>query len=145
MTGVSLPFFLASGACRLVRYRCVTAKEIRDSKRAWSLKRRFLIHLRRDSPDTLSVAFKCGLRRPAPLGLCRSLQEGFDHAGDFFLFRQGTGCGWPPKIPPWPNGHGARSLRGLRVIRNRRARANQIAVAMDVVDPPHRTPVFVRS
>src|SRR5260221_12264074 len=37
----------------------------------------------------------------------------------------------------------APSLRGLRVILDRRARANQIAVAIDIVDASDRTPVFV--
>src|SRR5262249_3094711 len=36
------------------------------------------------------------------------------------------------------------SLRGQRVIRNRRARADQVAVAIDVVHASDRTPVFVR-
>src|SRR5438445_8242781 len=35
------------------------------------------------------------------------------------------------------------SLRGLRVILDRRARAYQIAVAIDVVDSSHRAPVFI--
>ena len=37
------------------------------------------------------------------------------------------------------------SLRGLRVIRDRRARADQIAVAIGIVDPADRRPIFVRA
>src|ERR1700694_1666672 len=37
------------------------------------------------------------------------------------------------------------SLRWLRVILDRRAGANQIAVAIDIVDPSDRRPVFVRA
>ena len=37
------------------------------------------------------------------------------------------------------------SFRRPRVITNRRTRANQIPVAVDIVDPPHRAPVFVRT
>src|SRR5262245_29685326 len=37
------------------------------------------------------------------------------------------------------------SLRRLRVILNRRARAHKVAVAIDVVDASDRAPVFVRA
>src|SRR5271169_2215437 len=35
------------------------------------------------------------------------------------------------------------SLRRLGVFTDRRARADEVAVTIDVVDPPHRAPVFV--
>src|SRR5216684_6846145 len=37
------------------------------------------------------------------------------------------------------------SFRGLRVVRNGRTRADEIAVAVDVVDATDRRPVFVRA
>src|SRR5260370_27279608 len=39
----------------------------------------------------------------------------------------------------------ALSLRRLRVIVDRRARADQIAVAIDIVDPPDRAPILIRA
>src|ERR1700704_4431823 len=35
------------------------------------------------------------------------------------------------------------SLRRLRVVLDRRARADEVTIAVDIVDAPHRTPVLV--
>jgi hypothetical protein len=63
-----------------------------------------------------------------------------------FTYRFGWGplpAGSPERNAEGEPGLRLMSLRCLRVFSDRRTRAHQIAVAVDVVDPAHWTPVFI--